>query len=55
MWQPEPEPLLDNEDYPHTHAGGVDSVKAVFRSMGGVELPPARPNNKKNDMGSNHP
>ena len=39
-WQPDPEPIR-LEDYPQTHEGGVDFVRDIFKSMGGVVMPPA--------------
>ena len=43
QWQPEMEPPIRLEDYPQTHEGGVDFVRDVFKSMGGVVMPPRRP------------
>ena len=47
LWQPEMEPPVRLEDYQQTHEGGVDFVRDVFKSMGGVVVPPARPGKTK--------
>ena len=45
--EPEPEPenmSLELDDYPQTKKGGIDFVKAIFQNMGGIIMPPHRPN-----------
>ena len=34
---------MDLKDYPETHEGACNFVKAVFESMGGTVIPPERP------------